>query len=234
MKKIKSYILKHKIKASLLFATVVVWLFCLPKPLFKDPTATVVESKEGVMIGARIANDGQWRFPKMDSIPNRFEQCILHFEDEYFYAHPGFNPISMGKALWQNLTEEGRRGGSTITQQVIRLARKNKKRSYGEKLIEVFMATRLEAGFSKKEILNYYASYAPFGGNVVGLETASWRYFGIPSHQLSWGQSAALAVLPNAPSLIFPGKNEAIFKNKRDRLLLKLFQNEIIDETTYE
>ncbi|MEZ4857444.1 MAG: penicillin-binding protein 1C [Flavobacteriaceae bacterium] len=234
MKTIKHYILKHKIKFILLFGLFVVWLFCLPKPLFKDPTATVVESKEGFMLGARIAADGQWRFPKMDSVPNRFEQCILHFEDEYFYSHPGFNPISMGKALWQNLTSEKRRGGSTITQQVIRLSRKNQKRSYAEKLVEVFMATRLEAGFSKKEILNFYASYAPFGGNVVGLETASWRYFGIPSEQLSWGQSAALAVLPNAPALIFPGKNEAIFKEKRNRLLLKLFQNKIIDETTYE
>lgn len=238
MKSIKGHILqkahKHKFKLSIVFVSFVVWLFCLPKPLFKDPTATVVESKEGVMLGARIANDGQWRFPKMDSIPYRFEKSVLHFEDEYFYTHPGFNPISMGKALWQNLTSEKRRGGSTITQQVVRLSRKNKERSYGEKLIEIFMATRLEAGFTKKEILNYYASYAPFGGNVVGLETASWRYFGIPSHQLSWGQSAALAVLPNAPSLIFPGKNEAIFKAKRDRLLLKLFQKEIIDKTTYE
>ncbi len=212
----------------------VLWLFSLPSPLFESPTATVVESREGFMLGARIADDGQWRFPKMDSVPMRFEQSILLFEDEYFYRHPGFNPVSIGKALWQNLTTDKRRGGSTLTQQVIRLSRKNKQRSYVEKLIEIFQATRLEAGYSKKEILNLYASYAPFGGNVVGLETASWRYFGIPAEDLSWGQSAALAVLPNAPSLIFPGKNEAILKEKRDRLLLKLFQKKIIDQTTYE
>ena len=66
------------------------------------------------------------------------------------------------------------------------------------------------------------------------LETASWRYFGISSQDLSWGQAAALAVLPNAPALIFPGKNEKIFQQKRDRLLLKLFKNEVIDQTTYE
>ncbi len=185
------------------------------------------------MLGARIADDGQWRFPKMDSVPQRFEKCILYFEDEHFYWHPGFNPVSISKALWNNLTNDSRRGGSTITQQIIRLSRKNKSRTYFEKLIEIFQATRLEAGYKKKSILNLYASYAPFGGNVVGLETASWRYFGIPANDLSWGQSAALAVLPNAPSLIFPGKNEAILKKKRDALLLKLFQNEVIDETTY-
>jgi penicillin-binding protein 1C len=231
---IKSGLQKHKFKLSLLLLLFVLWLFCLPKPLFKDPASSVIESREGIMLGARIAEDGQYRFPKIDSVPYRFEQAILLFEDEYFYQHPGFNPISMSKAIWQNLTTEKRRGGSTLTQQVIRLSRKNKRRSYGEKLIEVFMATRLEAGYSKTEILNLYASYAPFGGNVVGLETASWRYFAIPASELSWGQATALAVLPNAPSLIFPGKNEEIFKEKRDRLLLKLFENNSIDKTTYQ
>lgn len=233
-KVIPEKILKHKLKLSLGLAAFLLWLFCLPSNLFDVPTATVVESREGIMLGARIAEDGQWRFPKMDSVPLRFEKSILLFEDEYFYEHPGFNPVSISKALWSNLTTSNRRGGSTLTQQVIRLSRKNKGRNYGEKLIEIVQATRLEARYSKKEILNLYASYAPFGGNVVGLETASWRYFGIPSEELSWGQSAALAVLPNAPSLIFPGKNEAILKQKRDRLLLKLFQKEIIDQTTYE
>ncbi len=224
----------HRWKSLGLLGMMILWLFCLPKPLFEDPTSTVIHSREGVMLGAKIAPDGQWRFPKMDSVPHRFERSIVMFEDEYFYTHPGFNPVSMAKALWQNLTTEKRRGGSTITQQVIRLARKNKKRSYGEKIIELFMATRMEAGYSKDEILSYYSSNAPFGGNVVGLETAAWRYFGIPSHHLSWGQSAALAVLPNAPSLVFPGKNESILKAKRDRLLGKLLQKGIIDETTHE
>lgn len=218
----------------MLLGLILVWLFCLPRPLFEDPTSTVVESREGMMLGARIADDGQWRFPKMDSVPYRFEQSILMFEDEYFYRHPGFNPVSMGKAIWQNLTTDTRRGGSTLTQQVIRLSRKNKGRTYGEKLIEVFLSTRLEAGYSKDEILAFYASHAPFGGNVVGLETASWRYFGIPASELSWGQAAALAVLPNAPSLIFPGKNEERFREKRDRLLSKLFRKGTIDSTTYD
>ena len=232
--KIKTYLKRHKRKLTVFTLVFIGWLGCLPRPLFQQPTATVVESREGFMLGARIADDGQWRFPKMDSVPYRFEQSILLFEDEHFYKHPGFNPVSMGKALWQNLTTNKRRGGSTLTQQVIRLARENKERSYVEKLIEVCMATRLEAGYSKKEILAFYASYAPFGGNVVGLETASWRYFGIPSNDLSWGQAAALAVLPNAPSLIFPGRNESILLEKRNRLLLKLFQKNVIDETTYQ
>lgn len=210
------------------------WVFCLPKNLFEDPTSTVVNSSDGVLIGARIADDGQWRFPEMDSVPKRFEACVLMFEDEYFYQHPGFNPISIVKAIGHNLTKKSRRGGSTITQQVIRLSRKNKSRTYAEKVVEIFLATRLEWRYSKKEILRLYASHTPYGGNVVGLETAAWRYFGIPAHELSWGQSAALAVLPNAPSLIFPGRNEPIFLEKRNRLLEKLKDKGIIDATTYE
>lgn len=234
MKKTADILKTHKIKLSLLLVLFVVWFFCLPSPLFNVPTATVAESSSGQMLGARIADDGQWRFPEIDSVPQRFEKCILYFEDEHFYWHPGFNPVSISKALWNNLTTDSRRGGSTITQQVIRLSRQNKGRTYFEKVIEIFQATRLEAGFKKKSILNLYASYAPFGGNVVGLETASWRYFGIPASELSWGQSAALAVLPNAPSLIFPGKNEDLLKQKRDALLLKLFQKKVIDETTFQ
>ncbi|MCR9226021.1 MAG: penicillin-binding protein 1C [Flavobacteriaceae bacterium] len=231
---VKRILINHKIKLGVFFIILILWLFCLPKNLFEDPTSTVVDSSEGSLIGARIADDGQWRFPEMDSIPERFEQSVLLFEDEYFYQHPGFNPISIIKAIGHNLTKDNRRGGSTITQQVVRLSRKNQSRTYWEKLIEVFMATRLELRYSKEEILKLYASHTPYGGNVVGLETAAWRYFGIPAQELSWGQSAALAVLPNAPALIFPGRNEQAFLDKRNRLLKKLWEKKIIDKTTYE
>lgn len=225
---------KHRIKFGLLFLVMLFWWFSLPAELFTDPYSTVVESREGDLLGARIADDGQWRFPPVDSIPERFEQSVLLYEDEHFYRHPGFNPVSMAKAFWSNLTSEKRRGGSTITQQVVRLSRKNRDRTYFEKLIEVFIATRLEARNSKKEILNLYASHAPFGGNVVGIEAASWRYFGLPASELSWGQTASLAVLPNAPSLIFPGKNDSLLKRKRDALLFKLKEKGVIDATVYE
>lgn len=232
--KLLKYIRRHKIKIIIGTVLFSAWYFSLSFPLFEVPTATVVTSRSGELLGARIADDQQWRFPQMDSVPYRFEKCILLFEDEYFYSHPGFNPFAITKAFVNNLKGHPRRGASTITQQVIRLSRKDKKRNYLEKLIEVAQATRLEVKYSKKEILNLYATHAPFGGNVVGLETASWRYFGIPSTELTWGQAAALAVLPNAPSLIFPGKNEMLLKEKRDKLLYKLYQKNVIDEITYE
>ena len=211
------------------------YYFCLPTPLFKDPTATVIEANDGTLLGAKIATDGQWRFPQMDSVPPKFETCILAFEDQQFYKHPGFNPVTIAGALFENIAS-GKvvRGGSTLTQQVIRLSRKQQKRTYWEKAKELILATRLELRHSKKNILNLYASHAPFGGNVVGLDMAAWRYFGLPATQLSWAESATLAVLPNAPSLIYPGKNQAQLLRKRNMLLNILLEQNKLSELDYE
>ena len=232
---IKQWGKSHPITLFVLLVMLIGYYFCLPKSLFVAPTATVVESKNGRLLGAIIADDGQWRFPMVDSVPKKFKTCIIQFEDAYFNKHPGFNPVSMIKAVGANIKAgKSVRGGSTLTQQVIRLSRKGKRRTYWEKAIELVLATRLEFRNSKAEILEYYASYAPFGSNVVGLDVAAWRYFGLQPYQLSWAESATLAVLPNAPSLIYPGKNQEKLLQKRNRLLLKLFQKGILDPTTYE
>lgn len=235
MKNIISLIRTHKIKSICIVILLIWYYFSLPKQLFSEPTSTVIESKDGQLLGAQIANDGQWRFPSSDSIPSKFSASIIAFEDAYFYKHPGFNPISIAKAFWQNIRAGGiERGGSTLTQQVIRLSRKGQPRTYFEKLIEIILATRLEFRHRKDEILKLYAANAPFGGNVVGLDVAAWRYFGRNPHDLSWAESATLAVLPNAPSLIYPGKNQQRLLEKRNRLLKKLFEEETIDQLTYE
>jgi penicillin-binding protein 1C len=230
-----SWIKHNKKKSAIGFILLVVYYFSLPRVLFDSPYATVIESSEGELLAAKIARDGQWRFPAQDSVPEKFKKCLVYFEDEHFYHHPGFNPVAMVKAVQQN-RNAGKvvRGGSTLTQQVIRLSRQNKKRTYFEKAIEIVLATRLEFRHSKEKILELYAAHAPFGGNVVGLEMASWRYFGVQSYQLSWAESATLAVLPNAPSLIYPGKNQIKLLRKRNALLLKLYNEKIIDKLTYE
>ncbi len=211
----------------------VLWYVSLPARLFDDPACTVIEDKHGQLLGARIADDGQWRFPIMEEVPLRFKEAVIQFEDRYFYCHPGVNPVSTFKALIHNV-KAGRmqRGGSTISMQLIRLARKGKPRTFFEKIREIVMATRLECRYSKDKILALYASHAPFGGNVVGLETASWRYYGRTSDDLSWAEAATLAVLPNAPSLVFPGRNQEALLKKRNRLLDRLLDAGKIDSLT--
>lgn len=220
----------RKIRAGIICCLLLWYALFFPKQLFENPLSTVIEDRNGVLLGAHIASDGQWRFPALDSIPMKFEASILCFEDRHFYSHPGFNPVAMGKAISKNI-QEGRvvQGGSTISQQTIRLARKGKRRSYFEKFVELIWATRMELSYSKEAILNMYISNAPFGGNVVGLEAASWRYFARSPYELSWAESATLAVLPNAPSLIYPGKNQQALLKKRNRLLRSLFETNVID-----
>ena len=96
------------------------------------------------------------------------------------------------------------------------------------------LATRLECSFSKEKILSFWCSNAPFGGNVVGLDAASWRYFNRKATDLSWAETATLAVLPNAPNLIYPGKNQQKLLVKRNRLLKKLYIKKVIDSITYK
>ncbi len=210
------------------------YFFSLPRSLFNNPYSTVLEDRDGNLLSASIATDGQWRFPQQEFVPQKFKESLILFEDKRFSYHLGVDPIAIIRAALQNI-KAGKieSGGSTITMQVIRLSR-NKPRTFFEKIIEMILATRLELAYSKDEILSMYAAHAPFGGNVVGIEAASWRYFERSLSELSWGESAMLAVLPNNPSLIHPGKNRAQLKAKRDRLLERLMESGKFDKITLE
>ena len=210
------------------------WL-CLPKTLFNTPTSYILEDKNGELLNATIAADGQWRFPFNEKVPQKFIDCITTFEDKRFFYHPGVDPIAFGRAVKKNLNGRGStQGGSTITMQVIRLSEKNGNRNIWNKLKESILAMRLECRYTKKKILALYASNAPFGGNVVGLDAAAWRYYGNSPDKLSWGQMATLAVLPNAPSLVHPGKNREALLRKRNGLLDKLLLEKKIDKDDCE
>jgi len=193
-----------------------------------------VNDRNGNLLGARIADDGQWRFPPCDSLPQKYETALIQFEDRYFRFHPGVNPVAIGRAFVQNLKAgHVESGGSTITMQVIRMSR-GKERTVRQKIVEAVLATRLEMRCSKDEILSLYASHAPFGGNVVGIEAASWRYFSRPPEDLSWAEAATLAVLPNSPSGIHPGRNRDKLLEKRNRLLDALYKKGKMDELDHE
>lgn len=217
---------------SILWAGIYIWI---PRTLFPVSYSTLLYSTEGKLLGARIAPDGQWRFPATDTLPEKFAICLLTFEDKRFYYHPGVDIAAVLRAGRLNL-KAGRvvSGGSTLTMQLARLARGNQDRTFREKGIEISWAVFLETVYSKKEILNLYASHAPFGGNVVGVETAAWRYFGRNVTDLSWAESATLAVLPNAPALIHPGRNRKQLEEKRNKLLATLRDNGTLDDTEYE
>ncbi|MDR3235530.1 MAG: penicillin-binding protein 1C [Prevotellaceae bacterium] len=208
-----------------LCVTLGIWYyFSLPEVLFHTPVSTLLESADGQLLGAKIAADGQWRFPPSDTVSEKYEHCVIAYEDKRFMQHSGVDAQAICRALWHNL-RAGKivEGGSTISMQVVRLMRR-KPRTVKEKIIECVLATRLECRYSKREILQLYRSHAPFGSNVVGIEAASWRYFGRSPRELSWAEAAMLAVLPNAPSLIHPGRNRSALLKKRNDLLDEMAQ----------
>jgi penicillin-binding protein 1C len=206
-------------------------LIPLPTPLFEDPESAVMVAADGTLLGAQIAADGQWRFPPGRAVPDKFAAAITTYEDRRFRYHPGVDPLALARALYVNAKEgEVVSGGSTLTMQVARMARGNRPRTYLQKSLEVWWSLRLEVRRSKDEVLGIYAANAPFGGNVVGLEAAAWRYFGRAPEDLSWAESAVLAVLPNSPGLIHPGRNRERLLDKRDALLHALHRRGKLDD----
>ena len=219
----------------LIGVVLLLWLLRIDGDAFERPYASVVFDCKGNLLASKIASDGQWRFQQTGPIADKFEKCLLTFEDQYFYYHPGINIVSVFEAFYKNTRSTKKQfGASTITMQLARLHRNNPKRTYWEKLVELGLALRMELSFSKKKILSYYVNIAPFGGNTVGLEAAAWRYFGRPPQSLSWAEAALLAVLPNSPTLMHLGKNRILLEKKRNRLLKELWTKKLIDQTTYE
>jgi penicillin-binding protein 1C len=209
--------------------------FVVPRPLFNTPYSPVVYASDGELLGARVAADEQWRLQMQEAPPSKYIQSVVTYEDKRFFRHFGVDPFAIARALRQNIRSGGvQSGGSTLTMQCVRLARGNPRRSFYEKCVEACWAVYIEMTYSKAEILRLYAAHAPFGGNVVGLESASWRYFGRDTKLLSWAECASLAVLPNAPALIHPGRNRERWKAKRDGLLLRLYDRGYIDRENYE
>jgi len=212
-----------------------IYLFIpLPNPVFPLDYSTVVLDNNGEILRVFLNDNQQWCFPPNDSIPAKLQTAVIHYEDRHFYHHFGINPFSILRALKQNITSnEIISGASTITMQVARLM-SPKERTYLNKLLEIFQAVKIELKYSKAEILSLYLNHAPYGGNIIGYQAASLKYFRKLPKQLTWSEAALLAVLPNAPGLISPLINSKRLKEKRDKLLNNLFVAGFISRETYQ
>ena len=171
----------------------------------KKDEAKILFDKNGEIINMKLSSDGIWRFHEQ-SFPNSLKQCVILFEDRYFYYHFGVNFASIFRAFFHNLRSDNRIGASTITMQVARMLEPSD-RSYKNKIREIFRAFQLEIHFSKDEILNLYLNLAPYGGNIEGAKAASFFYFGKELNELSYAQAALLSTIPKNPN-----------KNRLDRI----------------
>ena len=171
----------------------------------KKDEAKILLDKNGEIINMKLSSDGIWRFHEQ-SFPNSLKQCVVLFEDRYFYYHFGVNFASIFRAFFHNIKSDNRIGASTITMQVARMLEPSD-RSYKNKIREIFRAFQLELHFSKDEILNLYLNLAPYGGNIEGAKAASFFYFGKELNELSYAQAALLSTIPKNPN-----------KNRLDRV----------------
>ncbi|MDC8015198.1 penicillin-binding protein 1C [Tahibacter soli] len=193
--------------------------FPLPLPA-PGAGSTVVLARDGTPLRAFADDRGIWRYPVTpDDVSPLYLDALLTYEDRWFYAHPGVNPVAIARAVAQ-MARHGRAvsGGSTLTMQVARILDPHSRTAWG-KCKQVLRALQLEAHLSKNEILTLYLNYAPFGGTIEGVEAASWAYLGKPAKRLSHAEAALLAVLPQAPSRLRPDRNADGARRARDKVL---------------
>jgi penicillin-binding protein 1C len=221
--------------ALLCFCGFLILLMIVPLPDYTPAFSKSVYSKEGHLLSATVSAEQQWCLPLNGPVPQAFADCVRLYEDEYFYFHPGINPVSMLKAMVVNFKSgKIKRGASTLPMQVMRMRNRHAKRNLTNKCLEIIFALKYDLLHSGKEIIRDWAQIAPFGGNTIGLSAASLRYFGRDAGQLSWAEYALLSVMPNSPSSAHLNFNRNILLARRNFLLTKLHRHGYFDKNDLE
>lgn len=204
------------------------WIFPLPDEI---EYSTIVTDNKGEVVHAFLTKDEKWRMKtSLDEISPLLRKTIIEKEDQYFYYHPGVNPLAIGRAMVKNIFRLKRTSGaSTITMQVAR-ALEPRRRTYFNKLVEMFRAFELEWKYSKDEILQLYLNLVPYGGNIEGVKSASTLYFNKNPDHLSLAEITALSIIPNRPSTLVMGKNNDLIVQERNRWLRKFADNKVFTE----
>ncbi len=194
-----------------------------PLPPLDPAYARVVLDMKGRPLRAFADTSGVWRYPvTFDQVSPRYIEALLGYEDRYFWRHPGVNPVAMVRGVWLWL-RHGRAvsGGSTLTMQVARLIEPYH-RSVPGKLRQMARALQLEWHYDKRTLLTVYLNRAPFGGNLEGVQAASFAYLGKSAARLTHAEAAMLAVLPQAPSRYRPDRHPERARAARDKVMLRL------------
>ncbi len=206
-----------------------------PLPLSGRPVSTVVVDRNRIPLRAFADTRGVWRFPaRPDQVSPLYLEALLAYEDQWFYYHPGINPLALVRASIQNL-KQGRivSGGSTLTMQVARILdanpvtfhgkkRRASGRSFSRKFLQMLRALQLEFHLTKDEILGLYLTHAPFGANIEGVRAAAYTWLGKDAMELTHAEAALLAVLPQAPSRFRPDRHPDRAARARNKVLDRL------------
>lgn len=216
------------------------WYYAKDAPELTDKKLdATVSSKLYTQDGELFEDLGAEKREKISAneLPKTLEDAIMSVEDRRFYKHIGVDPIRIIGSALSNFTSGGLQGGSTLTQQLIKLSffsTSAEDQTLKRKAQEAWMAVRLEQKKSKQEILTYYVNKVYMSNGLYGMETASEMYFGKKLSELSLPQTALLAGMPQAPSAYDPYVYPDQAKKRRDTVLYTMLQNEKISQTEYD
>lgn len=216
------------------------WYYAKDAPELTDKKLdATVSSKLYTQDGELFEDLGAEKREKISAneLPKTLEDAIVSVEDRRFYKHIGVDPIRIIGSALSNFTSGGLQGGSTLTQQLIKLSffsTSAEDQTLKRKAQEAWMAVRLEQKKSKQEILTYYVNKVYMSNGLYGMETASEMYFGKKLSELSLPQTALLAGMPQAPSAYDPYVYPDQAKKRRDTVLYTMLQNEKISQTEYD
>ncbi|WP_308431459.1 penicillin-binding protein 1C [Chitinilyticum piscinae] len=184
------------------------------------PGSTAVMSRDGQLLRLTLASDERYRlWIPLEQMSPQLVEAVQLYEDRWFYWHPGVNPYALARAAVATYSGGNRQGGSTLTMQLARLAYRLDTRTPAGKLEQMAWAVWLELRYSKRELLEAYLNYAPYGRNIEGVAAASLIYFGKPADRLTLPEAMTLAVIPQAPNRR-AGRGESLTA-ARQRLLLR-------------
>ena len=222
----------------LLFIFALNYLFPLNTDRLNKPKSTLIYDVNNHLMALKLSPDGFLRMPiKKDDLNSNVKKIVLAYEDQHFEEHFGVNPFSILRALWFNLSSQKKIGASTITMQVARMMH-HEPRTFGQKLIEMFQSFQLEWYYSKDEILTFYLNNAPYGGNIEGFASASFKYFQLPVSSLSLSQIAYLTSIPKNPNAnrprVFKNGKHRDLNNIKNRLLKRIKNLKLLNEEAYE
>ena len=200
-------------------------------PLLRE-TSVQVRGQDGTLLRAYTVDDGRWRLPvTLDDVDPDYVAMLVRYEDKRFHTHRGVDPVALLRAAGQAATSgEIVSGGSTLTMQVARLLEDGPTGSWSGKLRQMRLALALERRMTKDEILALYLNHAPFGGNLEGVGSASYAYFGKPPARLTADEAALLVALPQSPEARRPDRNPGAARAARDRVLARMVGAGVVAE----
>ncbi|MEC7774810.1 MAG: transglycosylase domain-containing protein, partial [Planctomycetota bacterium] len=199
------------------------------------PASSWVTASDGSWLRAYRSDDDEFRFvSRLDEISDWLELATIAVEDQDFRSHHGVDIPAVFRAAWQNLVRMRiHSGASTLTMQLVRIL-DQRPRTIASKIVEAFYALQIDARLDKDAILAAYLNLAPYGGNLRGVEAAARRYLGKSAADLSLGEAALIAGLPQSPSRLRPDRYYDRALARRQLVLAAMLRQGMIDQGRFE